>query len=95
MAKIAKMNLLKRNLPIPEHKDILGKTVNVGDVVAANSNNSMFIAVVTKLNPRMVQIKKISGHSGWKTNKYSKDLVVLNSEDVTMYLLKKGNYNGT
>jgi hypothetical protein len=71
---------------IPVHCDILGRTINVGDCVAMPMMNSLQIAKVSKLNPKMVQVSRIG--SRYTTNKYPSDLVILDSQDVTMFILK-------
>jgi hypothetical protein len=75
---------------IPQHRDILDNTIKVGDCVAYPQANTLQIATVSKLNPKMVQIKRVGLRFDYTQNKYPKDLVVLNSKDVTMYLLKAG-----
>jgi|Wag4MinimDraft_6_1082665.scaffolds.fasta_scaffold280330_1 hypothetical protein len=75
---------------IPEHRDVLGNLINMGDCVAMPAGNSLRIGIVTKLNPKMVQVKRVGTKYESKGNKYPMDLVVLNSQDVTMYLLKAG-----
>lgn len=74
---------------LPEHKDKLGKIINIDDVVAYPSHNSLAIGKVVKLNNKMVKVTKIIAgkrkDSG--TNKYPYDVVKLNPEDVTFYLL--------
>jgi hypothetical protein len=73
---------------IPVHCDILGRLINVGDCVAMPMSNSLQIAKVTKLNPKMVQVSRIGSRYHSTTNKYPNDLVILDSQDVTMYILK-------
>ena len=76
---------------IPEHKDLLGKTINLTDCVVFPYMNGLRIGTVTKLNPKMVQVKRVGSKNSYgKYNKYSKDLVIVDSQDVTMYLLKAG-----
>ncbi len=70
--------------PIPEHRDILGRVLNVGDHVAYPESNTMRIGKIEKLNPKMV---KIQGR--WSVNKYATDTVKLEGPDLVMYLLKK------
>ncbi len=70
--------------PIPEHRDILGRVLNVGDHVAYPESNTMRIGKIEKLNPKMV---KIQGR--WSVNKYPTDTVKLEGPDLVMYLLKK------
>ena len=76
---------------IPNHVDLLGNPISLGNCVAFPHTNSLTIGIVTKLNPKMVQVKRVGA---WrhvrKFNKYPTDMVVLNSQDVTMYLLKAG-----
>jgi hypothetical protein len=77
---------------LPEHQDILGRIIKVGDGVVFSQANGLQIGIVSKINPKMVQLNKIpEGHfrSGIY-NKYSRDLVVISEVDLTMYLLKKG-----
>lgn len=75
---------------IPQHRDLLGNMIKVGDCVAYPQSNTLQIAIVSKLNPKMVQIKRVGLRFDYTQNKYSKDLVVLDSQAVTMYLLKAG-----
>lgn len=76
----------------PKHYDKLGREIKLNDCVAAPYHNSLMIAKVIKLNPKMVKIKKFNTSSkSWHTgeyNKYSDDLVVIDDAAVTVYLLK-------
>lgn len=77
----------------PVHKDKLGRTINVGDFVAYPSRNSLEFGKVMKLNPKMVGVVpavskyKIYGN----TNKYPVDLVRLEAQDMTWYILKNSS----
>lgn len=74
---------------IPEHKDLLGKTIKLSDCVVFHFVNGLKVGIVTKLNPKMVQVQLAGTKNSYgKYNKYSKDLVIVDSQDVTMYLLK-------
>ena len=75
---------------IPEHKDILGHPLEVGKCVAFAAGNSLHVATVVKLNPKMVKVKHVGNKYNAEYNKYPKDLVVLEGTDVTFYLLTKG-----
>ena len=76
---------------IPVHLDLLGNPISVGNCVAFPHMNSLRIGIVTKINPKMVQVKRVGKMLvDRKYNKYPTDMVVLNSQDVTMYLLKAG-----
>lgn len=68
------------------HKDILGRELAVGDVVALAAYNSMAIAIIDKLNPKMVRVKR--PNSNWTQNKYSQDLIKIDGTDAMIYLLK-------
>jgi hypothetical protein len=70
--------------PIPEHKDILGRVLNVGDYVAYPDSNRLLMGKIDKLNPKMIRIK-----DRWPVQKYAKDTVKLEGPDLTMYLLTK------
>jgi len=75
---------------IPNHLDLLGNPINLGDCVAYPNSNSLCIGTVVKLNPKMIGVKRVGPRHDYKLNKYPTDIVVLNSQDVTMYLLKAG-----
>jgi len=69
-----------------EHKDILGRLIEVGDVVAMANHNSMAIAIVDKLNPKMIKVKR--PNSTWAQNKYPQDLIKIDGPEAMVYLLK-------
>jgi hypothetical protein len=73
---------------IPEHKDILGRVLAVGDHVAYAESNAMRLGRVDKLHPKMV---RVTTGRGWNpnVNKYPIDIVKLDGPDLVMYLLKK------
>jgi hypothetical protein len=73
---------------VPEHRDKLGRLLNVGDCVAYPSSNSLVIGIVKKLNPKMVGVSQLGKNRWGDNNKYSNDLVILDGPDVTMYLIK-------
>lgn len=73
---------------IPEHKDILGQPLAVGDAVVYPSSNTMYIGTISKLNPKMVKIKRVGVKYKWEQNKYPTDLAKVSGAEVTMYLLK-------
>lgn len=73
---------------IPEHKDILGRVLNVGDCVAYPDSNQLKIGRIEKLHAKMV---KVTTGNQWRSyvNKYPSDTTKLDGPDLTMYLLKK------
>jgi len=76
---------------ITEHKDKLGRILNINDFVAYPSSNSLEFGKVVKLNKKMVGVWPVIAGK-WRTkniNKYSNDLVLLDGPDITMYLLRE------
>lgn len=69
-----------------EHKDILGNSINVGDTVVYPAGNTLNIAVVKKINPKMINVVAV-GRS-WPDRKYPNDLLVVNDPKITIYMLK-------
>ena len=71
----------------PEHNDLFGQPLEVGDCVVYPRGNNMTVGTVAKLNPKMVGVK---GIERWGScNKYPMELVKVSGAEVTMYLLKK------
>lgn len=68
------------------HKDILGNEISMGDTVVYPSHNSLKIAVVKKINPKMINVVAV-GRS-WPDRKYPTDLLVVNDPKITLYMLK-------
>lgn len=75
---------------IPDHRDLLGQPLSLGDAVVYPSSNTMYVGTVTKLNPKMVKVKRVGQKYSWEQNKYPQDLVRVSGPEVTMYLLTKG-----
>lgn len=77
---------------LPEHKDKLGRLINVGDFVAYPQRNSLEFGKVTKLNNKMIGVLPAINNGRWaqskNTNKYPADLVRLDAQDMTWYILK-------
>ena len=73
---------------IPEHRDILGRVLAVGDHVAYPDSNGLRLGKLDKLNQKMVRV--VTGRQ-WRStvNKYPIDTVKLDGPDLVMYLLKK------
>lgn len=68
------------------HKDILGNVIKTGDTVVYPSHNALRIAVVKKLNPKMVNVVAVG--SSWPDRKYPTDLLVVDDPKITLYMLK-------
>lgn len=75
---------------VPEHRDKLGRVLQVGDAVCYPSQNSLELGTVKKLNPKMVKVWEVGRHSKWYngSNKYPQDLVKVDGPEVSIYLLK-------
>jgi hypothetical protein len=71
---------------IPVHKDIIGNVIKVGDIVVYPSHNSLSVASVNKLNPKMINVVAV-GRS-YPDRKYPLDLLVVDDPKITMYMLK-------
>ena len=69
-----------------DHKDILGNSIKLGDTVVYPSHNSLKIAVVKKINPKMITVTAI-GRS-WADRKYPTDLLVVDDPKITLYIMK-------
>ena len=74
------------------HQDKLGREIEIGACVAVAHHNSLAVATVVKLTPKMVRIKIANtATNSWYSghhNKYGDQMVVLEGPSVTMYLLK-------
>lgn len=70
-----------------EHRDIFGRSLAVGDFVAAPYwNRNLAIFSITKLTPKMIKIKRIGAKSD-KTA-YPEDTVKVDGPEVTLYCIK-------
>ncbi len=76
----------------PQHYDRIGKQVCVGDIVAVADFNGLMLARVTKLNQKMIKVKRHppTGRASEK-NKYAKDAIKLDPDDVAIHILQGGN----
>lgn len=73
----------------PEHRDILGTIVKVGDIVAYPDHNRLKIGVVKKLNPKMLNVVSIGRK--YTDRKYSSEVLVVDDPKITLYVLKNSN----
>ena len=70
------------------HKDRLGRPLKVGDCVAVSHHNQLMVALVKKLNPKMIKVSELGTHYRSEYNKYSSECVLLDGPDISIYLLK-------
>lgn len=69
-----------------EHHDRLNRLLSVGDYVAFPISNDLELGIVQKLNPKMLTVKPLK--RSYSMNKYPRDTVKLNEEEMVIYLLK-------
>lgn len=76
---------------LPVHYDRIGRPVELGDIVAAADFNGLMLARVTKLNKKMIKVRRLpeSARRSEK-NKYAQDTVRLDSEEIAIFLLSGG-----
>ena len=73
------------------HRDKLGKELAVDDCIAYPANNSLYLGVIKRLNPKMLSIKRIDTKrpSEGVLHKYSVDTIKIEkTAEVLMHLLK-------
>lgn len=68
------------------HRDILGNPIRLGDAVVYPSHNSLKIAMVKKINPKMINVVAVG--RTYPDRKYPTDLLVVDDPKITLYLLK-------
>ncbi len=67
------------------HKDILGNTIKIDDVVVYPAHNSLKIATVKKINPKMINVVAVG--RTYTDRKYPSDLLVVDDPKITLYML--------
>lgn len=68
------------------HKDILGNTIKVDDIVVYPNHNRMKIGTVQKNSPKMVIIQPIGKQ--YIDRKYSSEVLVVDDPKISIYILK-------
>jgi hypothetical protein len=73
---------------IPEHKDILGQDLSIGNYVAVPYRNDLHVCIIIKLTPKQIRIRPLKHKttSGWL--KYPEETVLLSGPDAMVYILK-------
>ena len=72
-----------------EHADMLGRKLTVGCHVAVAHANSLVLATVEKLGPKLVICNDMRGCG---LRKYSSDMTVIDGPQLTLYLLRNTNF---
>jgi hypothetical protein len=68
------------------HHDILGNKIKLGDAVVFPSHNNLKIAMVKKINPKMINVVAVG--RTYVDRKYPTDLLVVDDPKITLYILK-------
>lgn len=78
--------------PTPEHVDRIGKPIELGDIVAVADYNGLMLGKVTKLNQKMIKVKRypVVGRN-YEKNKYPRESIKLDPDDVAIHILQGGN----
>ena len=81
---------VKKEIPIPEHRDFLERKITVGDTVVVVIHNSFRLAKVQRMTPKMVRILLwyTSGYDSGGTIRYPHEMFIVDSAYVTMYMIK-------
>ena len=67
-------------------KDIIKNELNIGDMVAFATHNSLVLGIISNITPKMVRVKRLGST---RTNlKYSSDLIKIEGPTAVLYLLK-------
>ena len=80
-------------VPGPRY-DRLGQELALDDVVAAVQSNTLIIGKIINFAPKMVTISKLEKTDSWRVNSkskisvYSTDMVKVDEQAVTMFLLR-------
>ena len=75
-----------------EHKDLLGREVNVDDYVAFTHHNSLYVGKVIKVTPKQVRVVPI-GTNYRQTDgflKYTSQCCLVGGPELTFHILKNG-----
>ena len=70
------------------HLDCVGNILKVGDCVAVGHHNNLLVAIIKKMNPKMVKVSAIKKGYKKEYNKYPYQCALLQGPQVTMFMLK-------
>jgi hypothetical protein len=78
--------------PTPIHVDRIGKPIELGDMVAVADYNGLMLGRVTKLNQKMIKVKRYpTGSRNYEKNKYPRESIKLDPDDVAIHILSGGD----
>jgi hypothetical protein len=73
-----------------EHKDLLGREVNLDDTVAFVHHNMMYVGKITKITPKQVRVIPLISQYRQSDGylKYTNQCVLIGGPDLTAHLLR-------
>jgi hypothetical protein len=75
------------------HHDKIDQEIVIGTSVVFRHGNEIVIGIVERMTPKMVEVCRVPKHK-WGSSlyrKYPKDLVTIDNQAVTMYMLKNAS----
>ena len=85
---------------IPQHQDYFGRDITVGDCVVFSVRNLFQVGRIVRLGQRQVMIVGYDhAKQNWSTGetradrKYGSEVLKVDAQEVTMYLLRKPGQN--
>lgn len=79
------------------HRDLVGRKILVGDIVAFAQGGEQYVGKITKLTPKRVKINRITQYAPnvyWRQESYQRspdDVVIIEGVYVTAYIMKNSN----
>ena len=76
--------------PKPVPKDRLDQDLKIGDCVVYVDAGRLEIGSILHITPKMIKVARVGSRGFWSRGflKYPNDVVKLEGQDLTMYLLK-------
>ena len=71
---------------IPNHTDIIGQPISMGNYVAVSLKNSMQVCSILKISEKMMRVVPLKSKRDYLV--YPANVVVLSGEDALAYILR-------
>lgn len=80
------------NIPVEEHKDLLGREVKIDDYVGFVHHNQMYVGKIIKITPKQVRVIPVFSKYRSETGhlKYTNQCVLIGGPELTYLILKHG-----
>jgi hypothetical protein len=75
---------------IPDHFDILGRILNVGNYVSTVKAGRFCIGRITRLCPKLIRVKRATYDNEPSFVVYGYETMLVNDDEMIMYKLKHG-----